>query len=646
MKRHQSCRLAALALTLSSACGGDGARSLVINEVLVQNRFAALDENENRAPWIELLNTGPSPVSLEGYALSDDPTIPMKWPLPDVALGPGDYFLVWCSGRSGTSPLGNAFHAPCDVSVEGQSLLVARSEQLVDAVVLPPATEDRSYARSPDGTGEFLYHLQPTLLARNRGIVSRNAIPTVPRLTPGAGRYRSGLDVEIDIDIPVENRSLRYTLDGSEPTAESELYRGAIRLERAPFWPGVVLRAAVFSGTSRVSHVATASYFLNAEGYELPLLSIAMDPRVFRSVHYDEAGRGREGEREGFLEVFDREGRRRVATAMGLRLHGQTSRHGVGTQRKSYRVYFRDAYGDGKLRYPLIADAGVPGLDRFVLRANNDDALRNHDRATYLRDELLRELHEDMGALVSHGAWYNLFVNMDYRGVYNVAERIDGDFFESHLPQQRAPWDVIHDGEVVEGDRERWEDLAATVRDPRTSYETLASIVDIESYTRYMILNIWAQNHDWPHKNFFAARPRAAGSRWIFLGWDAEMTLGVYPETHDADTFERALTRSGSVLADLFPTLMAFPRYRAYFLEELDRALETTLSPEHVLERFTRLRDEAGGDLKRDIARRFSERHVETWEANCRDVETFIRNRGPVLRAFVTGSPLYRPTGS
>lgn len=638
--------LAALSLVSLCACGGEGARTLVINEVLTRNRFATLDENENRSPWIELLNNGSSAVSLGDYALSDDPTAPMKWPLPDLTLGPSDYFLVWCSGRSGLSTVENAFHTNCEVGVEGQSLLIARRGELVDAVVLPPSTEDRSYARSPDGTGEFLYHLRPTPWSRNEGAVSRNAIPTEPRLTPGAGRYRTSLDVDVAIDIPVENRSIRYTLDGSPPTATSEPYVDAVRLERAPFWPGVILRAAVFSGPSRVSQIATASYFLNAETYELPILSIAMDPSVFRSVHYDETGRGRESEREGFLEVFDPEGRRQVATAMGLRLHGQTSRHGVGTQRKSYRVYFRDEYGSGKLRYPLIADAGVPGLDRFVLRANNDDGLRNHDRATYVRDELLRELHEDMGALVAHGDWYNLFVNMDYRGVYNVAERIDGDFFESHLPQQRASWDVIHDGEVVEGDRETWEDLAATLRDRETSYETLASVVDIESYTRYMILNIWAQNHDWPHKNFFAARPRAAGSRWIFLGWDAEMTLGLYPETYDADTFDRALTRSGSVLADLFPVLMAFEEYRQYFRDELDRALETTLSPEHVLERFARLRHAVEGDLKRDIARRFSPRHAEMWEANCRDIETFIRNRGAILRGYVTGSALYRPAGS
>ena len=43
------------------------------------------------------------------------------------------------------------------------------------------------------------------------------------------------------------------------------------------------------------------------------------------------------------------------------------------------------------------------------------------------------------------------------------------------------------------------------------------------------------------------------------------MTLGLYPEHYEADTFQRALERGGSVLADLFPALMQSPRYRRFF---------------------------------------------------------------------------------
>ena len=36
--------------------------------------------------------------------------------------------------------------------------------------------------------------------------------------------------------------------------------------------------------------------------------------------------------------------------------------------------------------------------------------------------------------------------------------------------------------------------------------ETLKRRVDIDDFTAYMIVNLWGQNYDWPHNNWYAAR--------------------------------------------------------------------------------------------------------------------------------------------
>ena len=46
---------------------------------------------------------------------------------------------------------------------------------------------------------------------------------------------------------------------------------------------------------------------------------------------------------------------------------------------------------------------------------------------------MIRDLHRDMGALSSSGSWYVLLINSVSHGVFNVVERMDEEFFASHL---------------------------------------------------------------------------------------------------------------------------------------------------------------------------------------------------------------------
>ncbi len=72
---------------------------VVINEFVASNGSVSMDEDGDFEDWIELYNTGPEPVNLEGWGLSDDPDTPFKWTFPSRTIGPGEYLLVWASGK-------------------------------------------------------------------------------------------------------------------------------------------------------------------------------------------------------------------------------------------------------------------------------------------------------------------------------------------------------------------------------------------------------------------------------------------------------------------------------------------------------------------------------------------------------------------
>jgi hypothetical protein len=75
------------------------AQSFRINEVMSSNGGVITDVDGETSDWIEFYNAGTVPVSLNGYGLSDKKDQPFQWVFPDFKVQPGDYLLVFASGK-------------------------------------------------------------------------------------------------------------------------------------------------------------------------------------------------------------------------------------------------------------------------------------------------------------------------------------------------------------------------------------------------------------------------------------------------------------------------------------------------------------------------------------------------------------------
>ena len=454
----------------------------------------------------------------------------------------------------------------------------------------------------------------------NRDVANRDAANKVV-FSQGPGFYSGPVVVGMESNI-LGALELRYTLNGETPTTSSAFYTEPLVFEES-----TVLRAAGFRDGSLVTSIASASYFVDAD-FDLPVMSIIMDPDDYRAVHMSDNARGRGSERAAHMDYLEDE-EPVIRAGFGLRLHGGTSRNGDFETKKSYRCYFRRAYGSGKLSYPIIPDTFVDRFDKLVLRAGFNDSFRGSVTAAYIRDQVIRDLHEDMGMLISHGAWCNLFVNMTWRGVFNIVERLDEQFLTAYTGEQE--WDVIKTGsEVQVGDLTEWRRLRRfMVESDLTSdrfFDEASQRLDLENFTSYILLNIWAQNHDWPQNNWYAARPRRPDGKWVFFCWDGEFGIGLIPDGYSGDTFEFIFSRDGC-LREILENLLANSSYREYFIEEADRHRYGAFSPDRVLAHIRRLRDLIYGDMDEEAAL-FGRSHSD-WLNNLQVCETFARERGP-----------------
>ncbi len=147
--------------------GGATSRQVSINEFMSSNGSVIADEDGDYEDWIELYNYGSEAVSLSGFFLSDDISNPYKWEFPHVSILPGDYLLVWASGKNRKNPT-LPLHTNFRIDKQGEELLLTSPDGTrVDELKPVYLNRNTSFARYPDGTGSWLFSPNPTPRAPN-----------------------------------------------------------------------------------------------------------------------------------------------------------------------------------------------------------------------------------------------------------------------------------------------------------------------------------------------------------------------------------------------------------------------------------------------------------------------------------------------
>lgn len=143
----------------------DSAEPVLLNEVLVKNKYSITDEYGERSAWVELYNSSEQSVSLYGYYLSDNEENPLKWAFPEDALIEGGaYTLVYLDGKSEAQ---EALHTDFSLSLsDGVILLTNKNGLSTQRFDLDPGLGD-NISVGLDANGALAYFTTPTPLAKN-----------------------------------------------------------------------------------------------------------------------------------------------------------------------------------------------------------------------------------------------------------------------------------------------------------------------------------------------------------------------------------------------------------------------------------------------------------------------------------------------
>jgi len=609
-----------------------------LNEFLAANVTGLKDEDGESSDWIELWNYGSTTVNLGGFALTDDPDDPTKWTFPPTNLGPGQFLVVFASGkdRRVVTNAAHRFHTNFRLNRFGNYLALFNNESPPVALTefapqYPEQRNDHSYGY--DSAHALRYFATPTPGAANPPSDITNVAPK-PKVSVERGIFSQPFT--LIASVPMPGLTLRYTTDGSEPTATTgQVYSGPLQISNttvfrvAAFGPGMLpsrtethtylfvdqvlhqpnnppgypAGPTVFSGYPSDYEmdpeiVTNAPAAVRASLLALPVLSIAIKiDDMFGATNgiythpEPPAAQRYLWERPCSVEFILTNGQTAFQVDCGIRIQGNASRTPVKTPKHPFRLFFRGDYGPGELEYQVFPDAPRKRFNSLVLRADFNNSWVHWDpgqrlRGTKVRDAWTKYSFRDMNGLSGHTRHFHLYINGLYWGVYDFGERIDADFAANYLGGTRDQYDAIATKplEAIDGDLTAYNAMVSVGRnaDMRqlTNYNRIQQLLDMTNFIDYTILNFYGANRDWGFdNNWNAIRRRSPDGKFQFVPWDGEQLVVDVNDNRVANT---------DVPAGLHTNLVNSPEYRLAFADRVHKHLfnNGALTPENCAARW------------------------------------------------------------
>ncbi len=503
--------------------------NLFINEI-APGGTTHTDESGSFEDWVEIYNGGTETVNLGGLFLSDTYNNPTKWQISQpYFLAPGDFVVLFTD----KDPEEGGLHADFNLEASGEELILTQainnSIEVLDSVSFGAVPFQTTYGRMTDGAADFVIFGEITPNESNNGAQLGLEKPTIDLAN---GIYQS--TQMIGFSHPDPAVTLRYTLDGKEPTSFSTAYSTPFAINN-----NVSVKVAAFKPNHVKSNSAVGSYLFDITS-NIPTLYINSDPDNFFDDEigiYVEGTNGVPGycrtdsvnwnredwERPINLGMFLPDGSEAFNVNAGIRIGGGCSRtYG----QKSFNVYMRrNTYGDNAIDYPLYAGRENEIYERIKLRNSGQDYLR-----TMFRDGLVQTLlwdKIDMDLLGFQPT--TLYLNGDFWGIYNIREIFNDEHFDNVLGVDKddldllkspgVPWETVKKGTDTEYkalfDFASNNDLSVPA-----NYQVVADQFDINQLTNYWAYSIYIAKFDWPANNIILWKERKAGKKWRYGALD------------------------------------------------------------------------------------------------------------------------------
>ncbi len=639
---------------------------IFINEFLAANVSINADivDFDDYSDWIELYNDEDFDVDIGNYFITDNLNNPTKYQFPVQLIIPSKGFLIlWADGyndipghtyRRDYFPYDyyttKYFHLSFAISRASEEIgLFNPDTSLVDSVTFGFQERDVSMGRKPDGSSSWLYFGDPTPGTSNFADgVEQIEFSVEPNVSAGSGFYNSTQLINIYAD--VSNYTIRYTLDGSRPTYESEIYSQPLQISETK-----VLRTRVYEQNKLPGRIYTFSYFIN-ESSDLPIISLSAFPETLWDEQkgiYDNQYKSREI--PVTIEYFESDRSKGFTINAGLRMTGQAS---LDYPQKSFTISTDENYGDDVINYQVFPDRQLNSFTELYLR----NAGVPDNRLTMFRDGALQNLVLDKIDIDCQAFLPSaLFINGDYWGIYNIREKIGPDYLASLHNINPDDIDLLEYNlnrtpEIIEGQKDEFTALINYFEQNDLSvpanYEYIKSKIDIDEYINYYITEIYYDNIFWLNQNVRIWKERKDGSKWRWILYDTDNAFGAEgpgTSSYQTNTLQLVTSPAQNNVYPLWSTLtfrklILNEEFKVKFIQKFSSFMNTIFHPDTILSTISDFKSKINSEINRHISRwNFGGiinglppiANYSVWENNIEKMRQFAINRPDYQRQHI-----------
>ena len=640
---------------------------IVINEVSSKNTKLIADRNGEFWDWIEIYNTGKKTVNLQNYSLSKSRKSINKWQFPRLKIKPGEFILVYASKKD--SVFSNELHCDFKVNANGDVVFLFDTDnQVIDSVVCIPLAENTSYSRSVDGKGFFKWTAEPSPNTTNNP-------PNSIFFSSPSGFYKDILELKLKAR---KGTDIYYTVDGSEPSSASILYKNAIRITdqkstpsdigyinaskirsrvKAPYQKATIVRAVLYKENQRLSPDYARTYFVTEYGkkrYEgMSIVALTIDSTSLfnentgiyaNGTNFNKAkgtgnytNRGKEWEREAAMSYFNGQGELEFSQDIGIRIHGGKGRR---FPQKSFRLYARKKYHSPFFNYPFFKERSYQLFKIIVLRNSYNAWGRS-----IIKDEFVSKLVESLHFDVLQSKPTLVFINGNYWGIYSIREYFDENYLASIYNKNPKTANIVAHGYgslqhtntgLIHGNADQLIALYSFLNQHSLSefdnYQKVDSILNMESIIDYYCTQIFLNNRDWPENN--NKLWNFGNGKWAQVVYDMDATCGTLNTNNIQELRNSDARKSPKPYATfLFRKLIESD----FFIDCLSKRMAYLMNQvfnisnvERVLNRYSAYYD---AYIPEHLDRWNVTSSKNQWKLNLERIRTFFIKRPPIIRA-------------
>jgi gliding motility-associated-like protein len=500
---------------------------VVINEYSCSNITGPSDAYGEKEDWVELYNVTAAPIDLTGWYLSDKASNLTKWMIPSGSIAANGFKMVFCTKRDLVN--GNEYHPNFNLTqTNGDWIILSNTfGNVVDSFKIVHLTKaDHSVGRSTNAAVDFKLFTTPTPNANNAGAV--NFYPPKPIFSVAPGFYPSAQTVTITCADPTA--TIRYTLDGSNPTATSTVYSTPISIPTTK-----VLRAAAF-GTTLSSFIETNTYFINVT-HTVPVVSVCSQG-VFSLVAN---GSQNPANRIGGFELFEQDGTFIDEAEGDFNKHGNDS---WSYPQRGFDFICRDQYGhNGDIEHDIFPEKSRDAFQRLILKPGASDNYP-FEQGAHIRDAFIHTLSIRADMKLDERTWRPavVYLNGNYWGVYEIREKADDhDYTDIYFGQNKynlqylKTWGGTWQEYGAPNAQPNWNALRNYIMTNNmgnpTNFNYVDSLFNWQSLADYFMINSYTVNQDWLNWNTAWWRgldPAGDKKKWRYALWDMDATFGHY----------------------------------------------------------------------------------------------------------------------